>query len=149
MVDMERATFALLATLVAGLATAQGPGYTPAENPFQADYAFTLGQPVALHVEIEGVRVDTITLAAQQDVRAGEAVKCQGEVVGSNTAAKKATLTTVLLLEDARGNSLGRVPFEPFKAKSGKPFDERQKVTAEGSALAGATRVYVFVQVAF
>ena len=147
---MDRMMFALAATLVAGLAFAQGgPGYAPAENPFQGDFGFTLGQPTALRVDIQGVQLDGITLTAQGEVRAGEVVKCQVQVVGASVAEKKATLTVVLLLEDAEGRNLERVMLEPFKVKPGKPFDERQKLTAEGSALAAAARVYVFVQVAF
>jgi hypothetical protein len=147
---MDRVRFALLATVLAGLASAQqGPGYAPAENPFQDDYGFTLGQPTALHVDIQGIRLDSITLTAQQEVRPGETVKCQVQVAGASVAEKKATLTVVLLLEDTEGRNLERVKLEPFKVKPGKPFDERQKITAEGSALAAAARVYVFVQVAF
>ena len=147
---MDRVTFALAATLVTGIALAQGgPGYAPSENPFQGDFGFTLGQPTALHVDIQGVQLDSITLTAQGEVRAGETVKCQVQVVGASVAEKKATLTVVLLLEDAEGRNLERVMLEPFKVKPGKPFDERQKLTAKGSALAAAARVYVFVQVAF
>jgi hypothetical protein len=134
--------------VIAGLAGAQ-EGYAPAENPFQADYAFRLGEPITLRVQVLGVRLDTFTLTAQQDMRAGETIKCQAQLVGSSVAEKKATLTVVLLLEDARGNGLGRVPLEPFKVKPGKAFDEKQRVTAERSALTGASRAYLFVQVAF
>ena len=141
-------TCALAALVIAGLAVAQ-QGYAPAENPFQADYAFRLGEPITLRVELLGVRLDTFTLTAQPETPAGETVKCQANLVGSSVAEKKATLTTVLLLEDAAGRGLGRVALEPFKAKPGKPFDEKQKVTAGASALAGATRVYLFVQVGF
>lgn len=139
---------ALAALVIAGLAVAQ-EGYAPAENPFQADYAFRLGEPITVRVEVLGVRLDTFSLTAQQEGRAGETVKCQAQLVGSSVAEKKATLTTVLLLEDANGRGLGRVTLGPFKAKPGKAFDEKQKVTAEGNALAGATRAYLFVQVAF
>jgi hypothetical protein len=147
---MKRVMFALAATLVAGLAFSQaGPAYAPAENPFQGDYGFTLGQPTELRVDIQGIRLDAIALFALGEVRAGETVKCEVEVAGASVAEKKATLTVVLLLEDADGRNLERVKLEPFKVKPGKPFDERQKVAAEGSTLAAATRVYVFVQVAF
>jgi hypothetical protein len=139
---------ALAALVIAGLAVAQ-EGYAPAENPFQADYAFRLGEPITVRVEVLGVRLDTVTLTSQQKGRAGETVKCQAQVVGSSVAEKKATLTVVLLLEDADGRGLGRVTLEPFKAKPGKAFDEKQKVTAEVNALAAATRVYLFVLVAF
>jgi hypothetical protein len=146
---MKRAMFALAATLVAGLAFSQaGPAYTAAENPFQGDYGFTLGQPTELRVDIQGIRLNGITLIAQG--RFGqETVKCEVAVAGASVAEKKATLTVVLLLEDANGRNLERVKLEPFKVKPGKPFDERQNVSAEGGTLAVAERVYVFVQVAF
>ena len=147
---MKRVKFALTATLVTGLAFSQaGPAYAPAENPFQGDYGFTLGRPIELRVDVQGVRLGSITLAAQGEVRSGETVKCEVGVAGTSVAEKKATLTVVLLLEDADGRNLERVTLAPFKVKSGKPFDERQNVTAEGSTLATAARVYVFVQVTF
>ena len=147
---MKRVLFALGATLVAGFAFSQAtPTYAPAENPFQGDYGFALGRPTELRVDVQGVRLDGITLVAQGEVRAGETVKCQVEVAGASVAEKKATLTVVLLLEDADGRNLERVMLAPFKVKPGKPFDEKQKVIAEGSTLTTAARVYVFVQVVF
>lgn len=145
---LEGVACTLAALVIAGLAVAQ-EGYAPAENPFQADYAFRLGEPITVRVEVLGVRLDTFTLTAQQEPRAGETVKCEAQLLGSNVADKKAALTVVLLLEDAGGRGLGRVALEPFRAKPGKAFDETQRVTADGSALAAATRAYLFVQVAF
>jgi len=55
-------------------------------------------------------------------------------VAGSNTTDKKATLTAVLLLEDADGKKLERVTLDPFRAKAGKDFQERQKVFVGGDA---------------
>jgi hypothetical protein len=150
LLGVKRATFALAATLIVGLAAAQpGPDYAPADNPFQRDYAFTLGQPVELRVEVEGVRFDHITVTAPDEVRAGESVKCEVQVVGSSVAKKKAKLTPVLLLEDRDGRGLERITLDPFKVKTGRPFDETQKATVSGDALLGASRVYVFVQVEF
>jgi hypothetical protein len=147
---MKRVLFTLAATLVAGLVLSQaGPAYAPAENPFQGDYGFTLGQPIELRVDVQGVRLDGITFVAQGEVRAAESVKCEVEVAGASVAEKKATLTVVLLLEDADGRNLKRVTLEPFKVKPGKPFDEKQKVSVEGSTLTTASRAYVFVRVDF
>jgi hypothetical protein len=143
-------TLALAATVIVGLAAAQpGPEYAPADNPFQRDYGFTLGQPVELRVQVEGIRLDRIAVSAQDEVRAGESVRCEVQVVGSSVAAKKAKLTTVLLLEDHEGRGLERIQLDPFKVKNGRPFDETQKATIGGDALLGASRVYIFIQVEF
>jgi len=89
-------------------------------------------------------------MSAVGEVRPGQ----KGEsarrfVAGSNTTDKKATLTAVLLLEDADGKKLERVTLDPFRAKAGKDFQERQKVFVGGDALTGARKVYLFIQVAF
>jgi hypothetical protein len=147
---MKRVIFALVAALVAGVGCAQEPpAYTPGENPFQGDYAITIGQPVVLRVDILGVHLDDVTVAPMDEVRNGEKVRCEVTVAGANTAARKAELTAVLLLEDGSGNSLERVSLDAFKVKSGKEFRERQRVPIEAATLTGAKRVYVFVQVAF
>ena len=147
---MRRVIFALVVALVSGaLFAEESPTYTLGENPFQGDFAFTVGQPVVLRAEIQGVRLDSVTLSARGDVRPGEKVKCDVVVAGSNTTDKKATLTVVLLLEDADGKALEKVTLDPFRAKGSKEFQEQQKVTIAGDSLAGARKVYLFIQVAF
>jgi hypothetical protein len=147
---MRRVIFALVAALVAGALFAQEtPAYTPGENPFQGDFTFVLGQAVGLHVDIQGVRLDSVTVSAVGEVRPGQKVKCEAVLAGNNTTDKKPTLTTVLLLEDADGQTLEKVTLDPFKAKAGREFQERQKVTVGGDALAAAHKVYLFIQVAF
>jgi len=147
---MRQLIFALVVALVAGFACAQeSPAYAPGENPFQGEYAFAPGQPVVLHVVVEGIQLEQVTLTPLADVRAGEKVKCAAVVAGNSTSDKKATLTTVLLLEDADSKGLGRVTLDPFKIKNGKAFQEDQRMTVAGEALTGARKVYVFVQIAF
>lgn len=147
---MHRVMAALLVVLAAGVAAAQQPGsYTPAENPYQADLAFTSGKPIDLFVEIDGVRLDGIVVLPGGDARAGEQVECQIQVLGASVADKRATINTVILLEDAGDKPLERVTLDPFRVKAGKPFDEKQKRTLDGSALLNAAKAYVLVQVSF
>ena len=147
---MRRVIFALVVALVAGAVYAQeSPTYTPGENPFQGDFTFVLGQAVGLHANVQGIHLDGVTVSALGEVRPGEKVKCEAVVTGSNTTDKKATLTVVLLLEDADGKALEKVALDPFKGKAGKEFQERQKVVIGGDAAAGARKVYLFIQVAF
>lgn len=147
---MHRAMAVLLVVLTAGVAAAQQPGsYAPAENPYQADVSFTLGKPIDLFVEIEGIRLDGIVVLPGGEVRAGEQVACELQVIGTSVAERKATINAVILFEDAGGKSLERVSLDAFKAKAGRPFDERQKRTIPGDTLAAATAAYIFVEVKF
>ena len=147
---MKHVIFALVVALVAGVVCAQEtPAYAPAENPFQGDYAITIGQPVALRVDVLGVHLDDVTVTPLGEVKSGEKVRCEVVFTGASTAGKKAELTAVLLLEDGGGNALERTSLDPFKVKSGKEFREGQKFSLEAATLTGAKRVYVFVQVSF
>jgi len=147
---MRRGIFALVGARGAGALFAQeSPTYAPGDNPFQGDFNFTPGQAIGLHVDIQGVRLDSVTLSALGDVRPGEKVKCEVVVAGNNTSNKKATLTAVLLLEDADGKALEKVALDLFKAKAGKEFQDRQKLSVGGDALAGARKMYLFIQIAF
>jgi hypothetical protein len=147
---MHRVAVVLLVVLAAGVAAAQQPGsYTPVENPYQADLAFTSGRQIDLFVEIDGVRVDGIMVLPGGDPRAGEQVECQLQVLGASVAEKRATVNAVVLLEDAGDKPLERVTMDPFRVKAGKPFDERQKRVVNGDALLAASKVYVLVQVSF
>jgi hypothetical protein len=147
---MDRALFALAGSLIAALSFAQGsPGYAPAENPFQNEYDFALGKPIRLRVDVHGVRLDTLTVVALGEVRAGEKVKCEVEVAGSNETDKKATLTAVLLFENADGKGIERITLEPFKAKTSRAFDEKQRISVAGDTLLAASKMYIFVQIAF
>jgi hypothetical protein len=148
---MRRVMVVLTAALVVSLASAQEtPVYSPGENPFQGDYGFTLGRAIQLRVDVQGVRLDAVTVAALEEVKAGGKVKCEVQLTGSNTGEKKASLTAVLLLEDADGKGFQPpLKLDPFKVKSGRPFDEKQKVEIPADTLAGAAKVYIFVQVAF
>ncbi len=147
---MKRVIFALVAASVAGAACAQeAPAYAPGENPFQGDYAITIGQPVVVRVDVQGVHLDDVTVTPLGEVKSGEKVRCEVAFAGANTAGKKAELTAVLLLEDAEGKALERVALDPFKVKSGREFREGQKLPIEAGTLTDAKRVYVFVQVSF
>lgn len=145
-----RVIFALGSVLTAALSISQtGAGYTAAENPFQKDYAFALGKPVTMRVDVQGVRLDTLTVVALGEVRSGEKVKCEVSVAGSSEAEKKATVTAVLLFENAEDKGIERVTLEQFKVKSTRAFDEKQKLSIEGDTLRAAVKVYVFFQIAF
>jgi hypothetical protein len=145
---MWRVGFALLAILVVGAACAQeASDYPVAENPFQGDYPFALGEPVNLHVTVLGVRLDEVRLATLAEMRPGEKVKCEIFVLGSNTTDKPVTVTTVLLLEDAQEKPLERISLSPAIVKAKKPLKVRQVGPAVVDALLAARKVYLFISV--
>jgi hypothetical protein len=146
---MRRVMAALAVALLAGLAYAQDKpgGYATGENPFQGEFAFALKQPLDLRVDIVGMRFDSITVTPLGDIKPGEKMRCQVGAIGSNVGQKKASATVVLLLEDADGRALERVSFDPFKVRSGRAFDEQQKLLVSGDALAATARVYVFISI--
>ncbi len=147
---MQRVLAGVAALLLAGVGGAQEPsGYPSKENPFGADYAFELGKPIQLHVNVEGVSFDSVTVVALQEVKAGTKVKCEVQFSGAGAAEKKATVTSVLLLEDATGKGLERLTLDTFKVKPGKPLDEKQRLSAGAESLSGATKVYVYIQVVY
>jgi hypothetical protein len=146
---MWRALAMLVATLAVAAAFAQeNGGYTPAENPFQADFPFAVGKPIELRIDIQGLRVDGVTWFALEAIQPKAPIRGEVLVSGANLG-KKATVTVVLLLEDERGDGLDRIALQPFKVKPGKPFEERQKLNVRGDSLIAATKAYVFVQVEF
>lgn len=151
---MRRFLNVMVVLLAAGAAFAQQPAgdqasYATSENPFQGDYEFVAGKPITLHVQIEGVRIDAITLTPIGEVKPGQDVKCEMQVTGSNAGDKKAQISVILLLEDDAGKGSERVTLDPFKVKSGKVFDRKDTLKVAGQDLQGASKVYVFVQISF
>lgn len=131
----------------AGMAAAQEtPAYRTSDNPFQEDLPFAVGQPVELLVDVAGVRFRTLTVSPRGEVKEGASVSCDVQLDGSNQGDRKVEVSGVLLLEDAQGRGIERIPLEPFKVKAGRDFAESLRVTAQGGTLLTAQRVYVFLE---
>jgi hypothetical protein len=142
-----RGAVGALALLVAVWAFPQETAtYATADNPFQAEYTYTPGQPIVLRTAVEGVQFDSFTLTAPTPASADEKVTCTLVLDGSNPGGRKLTITAVFLLEDAKGKALERLSMAPFKAKPGRPFTRNESLTAQGSTLTGAGRIYVFLK---
>jgi len=143
-----RGVLSALVALVAMAAAAQeATDYTTVENPFQAEYEFASGQPIVMRVDIQGVMVDSIAITAPGTLPPAGKADCSVQVTGANESGRKVTVTTVLLLEDAKGAGLERLSLAPFRAKSGRPIAAKQTVAVESASLAAASRVYVFIKI--
>lgn len=125
------------------------PAFTRSSSPFQDEFALTLGMPIQVRVDIVGVRVETLTVTPAADVVAGKQIRTEFAVVGENSASDRATVSAVLLLEDADGHGLERVTLDPFRVRGERSYDERQTVRIPGEALAAAAKVYVLLEVTF
>ena len=138
------AVFALFAAAVSGQ---EATDYTTAENPYQAEYAYASGQPIVMRVDIQRVLIDSITITAPSTLPPDGKVECSVRVSGANEAARKITVTAVLLLEDAKSEALERLSLAPIRVKAGRALAAEQSLEVGAAALAAAARVYVFVKI--
>lgn len=147
-VGMRRVVSLIALTVFTVLASAQETAYTPSENPFQNEFDFSPGRVIELRADVQGVRLDLISLVALDPVQAGRPIRCEVELTGSNMSSGKVEVSAVLLLEDATSKGLqgGRILVDAFKVKSGKPFAQKQAVEIPGDVLAQASKVYVLIQ---
>jgi hypothetical protein len=146
---MRRAVTVVALVLLTGLALAQETTYTPSENPFQSEFDFVLGRAVELRADVQGVRLDAVTVSALETVEAGKPIKCEVELLGNNLTDRKVTISAVLLLENETSKGMDRIQVGAFKVKAGKGFAQKQEVSVGGDALSQAVKVYVLVQIEF
>lgn len=138
---------ALVALLAVAASAQEATDYTAAENPFQAEYAFTPGQPIVMRVDIQGVMINSITIAASGAASADGKIDCSVQVVGSNETGKKVAVTAVMLLEDASSRALERLSLAPFRVKARQPMNAQESIKVQSATLAAAARVYVFLKI--
>ncbi|MEW6336718.1 MAG: hypothetical protein AB1625_04885 [Acidobacteriota bacterium] len=130
----------------AAVAGAQS-AYTPVGNSYGAEFAFALGRPIELRVEVEGVRFDTLAVIPSAGTEGDRPVSCEVVVDGNSVAPRRSTVAVVVLLEDENSRGLDRIAMEPFRVKSEKSFVERQAVEVPAPSLRAAQRAYVLLQI--
>ncbi len=133
--------------LAASMAAQETTTYQPTDNPLQGEYAFAYGEPVTIMAAAGGMGFDSITISPQDEVRAGDTVRCEVLVQGRNLSDEKLTVSIVMLLEEESGAGLERVTVDPFRVRGSRTFEETERVRVTGDALLAAAKVYVFAQV--
>lgn len=123
------------------------PPYKPGENPYQDEFVFKLGEPIALYVEIEGTRFAELTITPQGNVEPGKNVKCQVVMTGARVASGRVEVLPVLLLEDQNGKRVDRLTPAPFKVRGERRFEYKDTITASGDSLAAAAKVWLYLEV--
>ena len=134
---------------VAATAAAQGAAWREVDNPYQEDIAYDLGDTVYPHVDVEGLRWQSLTIdvgdgeliAAEQDV----AVEISIEV--ENRTGSSERVLVILLLEDADGGPLDRIEMKPFKVAGERRKERRESTRLASEDLRATERVYLFFEV--
>lgn len=150
-VGMRHVVSVIALTVLAVLASAQEAAYSPSENPFQNEFDFSPGRVIELRADVQGMRLDLISLVVLETVQAGKPIKCEIELTGNNMSSGKVEVSAVLLLEDATSKGIqgGRLLVEAFKVKSGRAFAQKQSVQVPGDVLTQVSKVYVLIQLQF
>ena len=144
--------FAAAFTLVvaaAGLATAQSAEWIPADNPYQEDVAYAVGEVFEPGVAVEGVRWLSFAVASPDsaDLVGDGFAETEVRVACENRRSKSAKVLVILLLEDGYGNPLERIEIRQFKVP-GNRFKERTETVSLSKAVVDATqRAYIFFEV--
>ena len=133
----------------AGAVGAQSSTYTPVDNPYQAEFEFTVGSDLTPNVSIDNVRWRLLRLDLDDGETpvAGEEIRAEVTVEVENLRERSARVAMVLLLEDERGGQLERVELKEFKASSGRFESERQRIKIDGGTAQRLGKVYVLVEI--
>ena len=146
---VRRAAAVVLALACATPLSAQDDTARQSPNPYQEEIAFELGQPLAVNVEVEGVRWSTVRVSPPEGEQPAPGV--DGTVVVDlsfdNRSRRGVDLVVALLLEDEGGAPLQRLNCPEVRLGGGKAREFRHSFTAPGDVLLAARRVYLFLEI--
>ncbi len=138
-----------LALLCAPPVAAQQPTYRKADNPFQEELPYHVGDSLAPNVEVAGVRWTQVQVEplAEPPFESGRAVKVRVHLGFENVGESTAKVDIVLLFEDERGSLLQRLECKTVRVRSGEPRTFHQTYKIQGDVLSATARLYVFADV--
>lgn len=139
----------LITTTAAIPSAAQSAEWRVAENPYQEDVAYRIGDTFNPGVVVEGVRWHSFTVVAPDRGPTGGSVNLSTglTVEFENRGSKSAKVLVILLLEDAKGNPLERIEVRSFKIASGRLKERTEDVVLSSRTLEATERVYLFFEV--
>jgi hypothetical protein len=149
MAASRRAVAMVLALACAAPLAAQDDGVRQSPNPYQEELAFELGRPLAVNVDVEGVRWAGLRIAPLEGEQPAPGVNATVVVDLSfdNRSRRGVDLVVALLLEDGEGAPLQRLSCPEVHLGGGKAREFRHSFTAPGDVLLAARRVYLFLEV--
>lgn len=127
---------------------AQQRGVKQVASPYQASYAYRVGETLDPGVALDGIRWDVVRVQPQE----GEALTGRRQVVTevdlrfSNPGTRKGRMLVILLFETQEGESLGRIEFSPVKIQPGRVTEEKQRFKLDAELLNATRRIYVFCE---
>jgi len=147
---MRRVIVVFVALVLAGAiqGMAQEEAFATADNPYQGEVPFVLGEPSTPMVQIAGVRWLSVRLVtATAELVSGHQVKTRVELTFENTMAGRAKVLVVILFEDATGNGLDRIELKPVAVPGGRRKLFKQRVKIQADVLKSAAKLYLFAEV--
>ena len=145
------AVVALLLTsgLIPAAASAQNPGFEAADNPFQREYDYQVGDDLRPGVQVEGLNWYLINISPRDpgDVRPGRSVTTDIHLGFENTTGETLNAVAVILFEDAQGNGLDRAEIDDIRIPAGDSKVIKQKEKLQSDLLLATRRLYVFWEV--
>jgi hypothetical protein len=146
---VRRAAAVVLALACGAPLAAQDDAARQSPNPYQEEIAFELGRPLAVNVEVEGVRWVAVRIAPPEGQQPAPGV--DGTVLVDlsfdNRSRRGVDLVVALLLEDEGGAPLRRLSCPVVHLGGGKAREYRHSFIAPGDVLLAARRVYLFLEV--
>ena len=82
-----------------------------------------------------------------RDLETGRVIPTNVTFEFENTTEETMTAAAVILFEDAQGNSLFRLMFDPVRVAAGRERSDRQKVKLLGEVLRDTRKLYLFCEV--
>ena len=138
-----------MTTAAAIPSAAQSAEWRVADNPYQEDVAYRIGDTFNPGVVVEGVRWHSFTVVAPDRGPTGGGVNLSTDltVEFENRGSKSAKILVILLLEDADGNPLERIEVRSFKVANGRLKERTEDIVLSSTTLDETERVYLFFEV--
>ncbi len=142
--------FVVVGILAAGPAPAQESEvrYTEAENPWQGEVQYTVGETINPAVEIAGIRWFGLQVTPTSGtLPSGTEVKAVVRMGFENTTGHNVNVLVVLIFEDEHGTGLDRVELKKVRVKAGQRKVSKEKIRIQADVLRATARLYLFAEV--
>jgi hypothetical protein len=141
--------FVLAIAAAAGVAGPQQPPARAVDSPYQEGVSYSLGEELALDVDIEGIWWTHVQIESEtgETVDVDAEVDVVAKVRFDNRAGRTVRLATVLMLEDGSEQPLERLQFPSFKLPARRVREFQHRFSVSGSDLIATRHLYLFCKI--